>query len=337
MTFVLEFINIPQWTKNITALDHLYVTNPSVLAVENDYSNLVDLLLFDLTLKREDIVSRVIKNTGSTKFDNILFLYLPDYSDYGDYGGSTWTDPIEVKKFSKSVLSILAQEKEDTIHVAMEFIATQDLERAVLSQISGITEAIQSGEFPKKLQRITLFMNHEFQRNHVRNILDTFARNFKIITKDEKNQWIYYFEYETTDKPKVFISYSSKDETLVSEIEKELNNNGIATWRDKKDIYVGEPILDKVKKGIWDDCDYSLVFLSQNSINSNWCKSEIRMAYEKEMTTGEVFLLSVLIDNCDVPKELSIKKYLDLNKNPDDIKQLIEGIFIHHSKKIKSN
>lgn len=137
--------------------------------------------------------------------------------------------------------------------------------------------------------------------------------------------------------PKVFISYSTKDKLFVNKIEKQLNKVGIKTWRDEKDIKIGEPILNRIKDGIWKECDFILIIISSNSVNSGWCKMEIQMAYEKEIENEEIFVLPILIDNCSVPKELSIKKYINLSKNYQrNIKQLIDSILFYNSLRLKT-
>lgn len=133
-------------------------------------------------------------------------------------------------------------------------------------------------------------------------------------------------------RPKVFISYSTKDEKKVNNIERKLNKSGIDTWRDRKDIRIGEPILDRINEGILKECDFVLIILSINSIDSNWCKTEIRIAYQKEIENNEIFLLPILIDACKVPAELKVKKYLDISsKSSQKLEELVKNIATYHS------
>ena len=111
----------------------------------------------------------------------------------------------------------------------------------------------------------------------------------------------------------VFISYSSLDENIAARIANALQEAGLKCWLDKKDILVGEQILDRVRDGITKESDYTLILLSRNSIASEWCKEELRMAYQKEFALKRVVLLPIRIDPSEIPSEVSTKKYYTLD------------------------
>lgn len=110
-------------------------------------------------------------------------------------------------------------------------------------------------------------------------------------------------------KPKFFISYSSKDGIVAEEISAILQESGFNTWLDKKDIVIGQPILDRVSKGIETESDFVIILISKNSTNSEWCKLELRMAYQKELGLKRTVVLPIRIDDAEVPAEIMTKKY----------------------------
>ena len=138
----------------------------------------------------------------------------------------------------------------------------------------------------------------------------------------------------TMKKPKLFLSYSRADIAKVRRIEEQLQKGGFETWRDDKSIVVGDPILDRIRQCISEETDFTLVFISRNSVNSQWCKTELRLAYSREMKAGDPIVLPVLIDNCEIPQELTIKKYIDLRRaTRSRIQELQRNIYLLYEAK----
>lgn len=126
---------------------------------------------------------------------------------------------------------------------------------------------------------------------------------------------------------KFFISYSSIDAYVANQISIALQKSGFNTWLDQKDIVIGQPIVDRLGKGISDESDYVIILISQNSLVSEWCKLELAMAYQKELEQKRIVLLPVLIDESDIPIELRTKKYYLLDTDSDEsLDSMVEEI-----------
>jgi hypothetical protein len=108
---------------------------------------------------------------------------------------------------------------------------------------------------------------------------------------------------------RLFFSYATKDRKRVLPFKAGLKSAGYDVWIDEKDIIVGEPLLDSISNAISGDADFALMFLSENSINSEWVKLEIRMAYSREIKSRQTFLLPVRLTDCAIPDHLRVKKY----------------------------
>jgi hypothetical protein len=116
----------------------------------------------------------------------------------------------------------------------------------------------------------------------------------------------------------VFISYSSLDERIAEKIAALLSEAGLKYWLDKKDILIGEQILVRVRDGIVKESDYTLIVLSKNSVASEWCKEETRIAYQKEFALKRIVLLPIRIDSAEIPAEVGTKKYYPLDTGSDE-------------------
>ena len=80
----------------------------------------------------------------------------------------------------------------------------------------------------------------------------------------------------------IFISYSTKDSRIAEEFKRMLVDSGVEFWIDEIDIGWGENILNKVFSGIYAS-KYVVVFVSDNSLASNWVRQEITTAFHREI------------------------------------------------------
>lgn len=114
--------------------------------------------------------------------------------------------------------------------------------------------------------------------------------------------------------PKIFISYSSKDQNFVRNLAADLYDLGNLIWLDEWEIKVGECIVTKVEHGIT-EADYVVLVLSPNSVISNWVEREWKAKYWDEVERGQIFILPILIEDCEIPSLIKTKKYADFRKS----------------------
>jgi hypothetical protein len=132
----------------------------------------------------------------------------------------------------------------------------------------------------------------------------------------------------------IFLSHSSADKEKVREISELLKINGIKTWIDEAEIKPGEMLLQKISNGI-KEMDYLAVFLSQNSVKSNWVMKELSIAMSKEIIEGKIKVLPILIEDCEIPNFLKDKKYIDFRDKNNIFKEL--NSLMQYLKKIPEN
>ncbi len=94
---------------------------------------------------------------------------------------------------------------------------------------------------------------------------------------------------------KIFLSHSSKDKPLVREIRKQLPEH-IKAWIDEKELLIGEDLEGSIKNAIDAGSDFVLLFLSSDSVESEWVNRELEWALKREKEIGRPFVLPILLD-----------------------------------------
>lgn len=112
---------------------------------------------------------------------------------------------------------------------------------------------------------------------------------------------------------KIFISYTRRDKKIVRQIYKELKSAGCSPWLDVEDILPGENWRRAINKAI-EEADIFLAILSENSVDKRGViQREIRLALDKmdELLPGDVFIIPLRIDDCEIPERLKHLQVLD--------------------------
>ncbi|MGF1538078.1 MAG: toll/interleukin-1 receptor domain-containing protein [Elainellaceae cyanobacterium] len=94
----------------------------------------------------------------------------------------------------------------------------------------------------------------------------------------------------------VFLSHSSQDQAFVSKLANELKNHGIPVWYSKTNILGAQQRHDEIGIALG-RCDWFLVALSPNSIDSMWVKRELMFALQQKRFENRI--VPVLYKACD--------------------------------------
>ncbi|HRA89271.1 MAG TPA: toll/interleukin-1 receptor domain-containing protein, partial [Planctomycetaceae bacterium] len=100
--------------------------------------------------------------------------------------------------------------------------------------------------------------------------------------------------------PSAFLCHASADKEFVRRLAIALASEGINVWIDEGEILVGDSLLDKIEEGIMES-KYLVVVLSENSVNSRWCREELKMAMFRQTQERGIKVLPILIDDSIVP------------------------------------
>jgi hypothetical protein len=114
--------------------------------------------------------------------------------------------------------------------------------------------------------------------------------------------------------PTIFLSHTSIDKPFVEKLAKDLNHFGINVWYDKYEIKVGESILWKIDEGIRDS-EYLGIVISKEAFKSEWVKTEITTAWQKQVQKKGNFVLPIYYSDCEIPLFLQGIKYADFRKD----------------------
>lgn len=138
-----------------------------------------------------------------------------------------------------------------------------------------------------------------------------------------------YIDTSKISNKKLFLSHSSLDKSVVISIALDLHKKNINTWVDAFDILPGESIIKKINEGL-EECDYILLFLSKNSVKSNWVTKEWESILWDEVNSNKIKIIPIKIEDCKIPKILQTKKYIDFSRNYNEgLNELIETIRKH--------
>jgi TIR domain/Pentapeptide repeats (8 copies) len=93
----------------------------------------------------------------------------------------------------------------------------------------------------------------------------------------------------------LFISYSSKDDTLARRLHADLQDQGVRCWFASEDMKIGDEIRSRIDEAIHLQ-EKLLLLLSEHSLASTWVKNEVEAAFEKEEKQQRLVLFPVRLD-----------------------------------------
>ncbi|MCT4500734.1 toll/interleukin-1 receptor domain-containing protein [Pseudomonas sivasensis] len=115
----------------------------------------------------------------------------------------------------------------------------------------------------------------------------------------------------------IFLSHTGADKPFVRELKARLEAQGVRdVWMDEAEILVGDSLTKKIDEGL-KKTKYICVVLSSKSVKSPWVERELEIAIHREIATGEVVVLPLLYERCELPSFLIGKLYADFT-SPDE-------------------
>lgn len=109
----------------------------------------------------------------------------------------------------------------------------------------------------------------------------------------------------------LFLSHTSEDKPFVRKLRQDLIAHGVCdVWLDEAELFVGDSLTNKISEAL-SKTKYVGVVLSPRSIKSSWVEKELEAAMTREISTGEVVVLPMLYEKCDLPTFLKGKLYAD--------------------------
>jgi hypothetical protein len=118
-----------------------------------------------------------------------------------------------------------------------------------------------------------------------------------------------YGETSSITPPMVFLGHAKEDQARAERLRDHLKSIGYHPWMASSDIRVGEKWEESINKAI-STCTFFIACLSHHSVSKRgFIQKEFRMALDraKELIDGDIFIIPVLFDDCDIPEDF--KKY----------------------------
>ena len=114
--------------------------------------------------------------------------------------------------------------------------------------------------------------------------------------------------------PGIFLSHSQHDTLFVQRLASDLSRRGARVWYYEAEIAVGDSLIERIGKAL-DDMDFFGVVLSKNSVASEWVKQELDIAIHRELAEHSIRVLPLLLETCDVPAFLEVRRYADFRED----------------------
>jgi TIR domain len=108
----------------------------------------------------------------------------------------------------------------------------------------------------------------------------------------------------------IFISHSSKDKAVISQLAADLKRLNFSVWLDEWNVVVGQSIASEIEHGLG-KAKFVIVAVSRHAVESRWVDREWKAAYWEEVSYGVVKILPIRLDDAIMPMLLAGKKYAD--------------------------
>jgi len=114
----------------------------------------------------------------------------------------------------------------------------------------------------------------------------------------------------------VFISYSSQDKEFTRRLADDLKSRGIEVWFDEDQIAPGDSIIGAIEAGL-EQMTFLVVVLSPAAVTSGWVRREVRTALHRAISSGQVAVIPILRETCEIPSLLLDLKRIDMGADHD--------------------
>ncbi|MDM8514939.1 TIR domain-containing protein [Desulfobacterales bacterium HSG16] len=133
------------------------------------------------------------------------------------------------------------------------------------------------------------------------------------------------------DDVKVFISYAGEDYETAKKLYDDLKDGGVTPWIDKVDLLPGQRWKPAITKAI-KQSRFFLALLSSRSVSEKgFFHAELKKALEvfDEFSEEEIFLIPLLIDDCEIPERLEhincVELFPDYDKTVSSILRVLQA------------
>lgn len=126
---------------------------------------------------------------------------------------------------------------------------------------------------------------------------------------------------------KVFLSHSSVDKPFVRKIKRALLPFGAQGWLDENELYPGDKLWPSISKEI-KVTDSALVFVSNDSVGSEWVQKEVRKLLKEERSKKGPRIIPILFTDTP-PDFLSDRLHVNFKNRSfaEGIRDILKGVY----------
>jgi hypothetical protein len=110
--------------------------------------------------------------------------------------------------------------------------------------------------------------------------------------------------------PRVFISYSHRDQEFVLALMEELKRRGVRVWIDQVELVVGDSLVTRIGDAIQQG-DFVVGVISPHSVESSWCQKELALAVTRGINEKRVTVLPIRLGDVTMPSFLTDVLYAE--------------------------
>ncbi len=123
----------------------------------------------------------------------------------------------------------------------------------------------------------------------------------------------------------LFLSHTGADKPFVRRLRGDLLARGVPrVWLDEAEIEIGDSLTGKIEEGLAAS-RYVAVVLSRNSVAAPWVRKELEVAMTREVDGGDVVVLPLLYERCELPGFLAGKFYADFT-DPERYEAMLDKL-----------
>lgn len=114
--------------------------------------------------------------------------------------------------------------------------------------------------------------------------------------------------------PSLFLCHASEDKPFVDRLVEDLDRRAMFAWYDKREILVGDSIVEKINSGL-ESSDFLIAVLSPRSVSKPWVVREMSSSLMRQLRRDGICILPLLLEACDIPPLLVDLKYADFSES----------------------
>jgi len=115
----------------------------------------------------------------------------------------------------------------------------------------------------------------------------------------------------------IFISYTHSDKEFAQSLAVNLVQAKQNVWIDTWELNAGDSLIERIQSALG-DADAILILLSENSVQSEWCRKELNSGLTRELEEKSVLVIPIVLDVCEIPLFLKDKLRIDFRKDMDE-------------------